>query len=205
MLFGDPVFPLVKFFAFVVLALMPGLAMAGPPHQSEIKTTINLSQGYRHGDTVFFLADIHRYRPGRTFWFILPLKAWPKTILHQTRLYSLDAKTGTLNLETVLRDPAELTCMVGNAKWVLKDGSLFVSYNPSNRISPLTGRTERLVFQRDMVSGEVRSVNNPEKAEKEIFSDYRSPYSSNPNMVEMSEYKKLLPDGWVSEMEAISN
>lgn len=187
-----PVLPM----AIAMVSLLSLNAAAGPLHKGEIETTVNLSQGWRHGDTVFFLADVHRYRPGRTFWFILPLKAGPKTLSHQTRLYSLETKTSTLKLESTLRDPAELTCMVSNTKWVLKDGGLFIAYNPSNRISPRTGHTERAVYRRDMASGAVAPVPDPEMAHTELFADYRSPYRDNPGVTEISAYKPLLPAGW---------
>lgn len=174
-------------------AMIFGWAGGGPLHQGEAETTVNLSQGFRHGDTVFFLADHHRYLPGRTFWFILPMKAGPKTLLHQTRLYSLDTNKKTLKLEAILRDTAELTCMVNSAKWALREGALYFSYNPSNRISPRTGHAERAVFRRDMSTGAVSAMPGPEEALAELFAGYRSPYSANPGIVEISEYKKLLP------------
>lgn len=181
----------------MAMLMISGAALAGPFHKGKVETTANLSQGYRHGDTIFFLADIHRYQQGRTFWFILPMKAGPKTILHQTRLYSLETKTKVLKLEAILRDPAELTCMVSNTKWILRDGGLFIAYNPSNRISPETGHTERAVFRRDMANGKVEAVPDPEKAHADLFGAYRSPYRDNPGIVEISEYKTLLQPGWV--------
>lgn len=192
----DYAFSPARSVAVATMLLISGGALAGPLHKGNIETTVNLSQGWRQGDTVFFLADVHRYRPGRTFWFILPLKAGPKTLSHQTRLYSLETKTSTLKLESILRDPAELTCMVSNAKWVLKDGGLFIAYNPSNRLSPRTGRTERVVYRRDMASGAVDPVPEPEKAHSGIFTAYRSPYRDNPGITEISAYKPLLPAGW---------
>jgi hypothetical protein len=191
-----PVFRSIRPIAIAMLLSSPWIAFAGTLHKGKIETTVNLSQGWRHGDTVFFLADVHRYQRGRTFWFILPLKAGPKTLSHQTRLYSLETKTSTLKLESILQDPAELTCMVNNTKWALKDGGLFIAYNPSNRISPLTGHTERAVYRRDMASGAVAPVPEPEKAHTELFAAYRSPYRDNPGVTDISSYKPLLPAGW---------
>jgi hypothetical protein len=190
--FFQPIRPM----AMAMLLSSPWIAFAGPLHQGKIETTVNLSQGFRHGDTVFFLADVHRYRPGRTFWFILPLKAGPKTLSHQTRLYSLETKTNRLKLESILRDPAELTCMVSSAKWVLKGEGLYLAYNPSNRISSLTNRTECAVFRRDMATGAVEAVPDPEKVHYELFAGYKSPYRDNPGITEISAYKPLLPAGW---------
>jgi len=178
---------------------MSGSAHGGTLHKDKVETTINLSQGYRHGDTIYFLADCHRYQRGRTFWFILPMNAGPKTLSHQTLLCALDAKTRTLKQETVLQDPAQLTCMVSYTKWALKDGGLFVAYNPSNRISPLTGHTEQIVFRRDMATGAVSAVSDPEKAHAELFAEYKSPYRDNPGIVEISEYKPLLPLGELTQ------
>jgi hypothetical protein len=166
-------------------------------HKGGVEATLNLSQGFRHGDTVFFLADYHRYQQGRTFWFILPLKAGPNTLCHLTVLYALDARTRTLRRVAVLADPADLTCSVRFAQWVIRDGILYVAYNPSNRLSPGSGQTERTVFRRDMTSGVVSALPEPERSYQELFSDYRSPWTANPGVIEISDYKSLLPaEGW---------
>lgn len=192
-----PDFRSIRPIAIAMLLSSPWIAFAGPLHKGKIETTVNLSQGWRHGDTVFFLADVHRYQRGRTFWFILPLNAGPKTLSHRTLLYSLDTGSRTLKQEAVLADPAELTCIVSYTQWTMKDGGLFVSYNPSNRISPESGHTRRAVFRRDMARGSVSTVADPEKAHQELFSKYRSPYRDNPGIVEISDYKPLLPpDPW---------
>lgn len=186
-------FPLASPVAVAMLLSISGGALAGPLHKGKIETTVNLSQGYRRGDTIFFLADVHRYRPGRTFWFILPMKAGPKSLLHQTRLYSLETNKKALKLEAILRDPAELTCMVSSTKWTLREGELYFSYNPSNRLSKETGHTVRMVFRRDMATGRVEALADPERTHRELFSSYRSPYGDNPGIVVVSEYKRLLP------------
>jgi len=179
-----------------MLTMLPGVACGGPLHKGKIETTVNLSQGFRRGDTVFFLADAHRYRPGRTFWFIMPFNTGPKTLKHRTALYSLDTVSRSVRLEAVLADPAEPTCSVSFAKWALKEDDLYFSYNPSNRLDP-EGHTERVLFLRCMRSGRVEKAPDGGKLEAELFKDYRSPYRDNPGVVEISGYKPLLPDGWV--------
>lgn len=67
----------------MAVVLMSGISMAGPFHQNKARTTVNLSQGCRHGDTIFFLADVHHYQQARTLWFILPLRTVLKTLGHQ--------------------------------------------------------------------------------------------------------------------------
>jgi hypothetical protein len=178
-----------------MLTILPVLACGGPLHQGKIETTVNLSQGYRRGDTIFFLADVHRYRPGRTLWFIMPFSTGPKTVEHRTALYSLDAAARSVRLEAVLADQAEPTCMVSYAKWKLEGGVLYFSYNPSNRLDA-GGHTGRVLFRRDMTSGRVENAPDGAKLEAELFKDYRSPYRDNPGVVEISGYKQLLPDGW---------
>jgi hypothetical protein len=166
-------------------------------HTGKVETTLILSQGFRHGDTIFFLADYHRYHPGRTFWFILPLKSGPKTLCHLTLLYSLDTRTRTLRREAVLADPAQSTCTVSYTQWVMRGNDLFFSYNPGNRISPESGHTERIVFRRDMTGGAVSALPNPEEAYCEFFASYKSPWSANPGVTEIPDYKPLLPaKGW---------
>lgn len=191
-----PIRPSVRHFIASMLTLISATAMAGPLHKGKIETTVNLSQGYRHGDTIFFLADIHRYQRGRTFWFILPFEAGPKTQSHRTLLYSLKVGSRALTMEAVLADPAELTCSVANTKWILMEGGLFIAYNPSNRICPETGHAEWAVFRRDMATGKVAAVPEPEKAQAELFAAYRSPYRDNPGIVEISDYQGMLPPGW---------
>lgn len=183
-----------------MIMVLSGIVCGSPLHKNKTEITVNLSQGYRHGDTVFFLADIHRYRPGRTFWFILPLKAEPKTLSHQTRLYSLETKTSALKMEAVLSDPAEPTCMVNDTKWILRDGTLYFSYNPSNRLSPETGHTQRAVFGRHMASGAVAPAPEPEKVHDELFAGYKSPYRDNPGVTEISAFMHWLPAGWDKEL-----
>jgi|GEM_PF-2625098 hypothetical protein len=176
------------------LPLLAACCWASPFHHGAVESTLNLSQGFRRGDTVFFLADHHRYRRGRTFWFILPLKAGPKTLSHRTALYCLDTRSRALTQEAVLADPAELTCMLGYVKWTLRDGALYFSYNPSNRLDR-NGHTVRALFRRDMATGMVERIADDGKLEAELFSGYKSPWTANPGVTGIADYKPLLPAG----------
>lgn len=177
-----------------LMAVLAACCWASPFHHGTVETTLNLSQGYRSGDTVFFLADHHRYRRGRTFWFVLPFNVGSRTQSHRTALYSLNTRTRALKLEAVLAEPAEPTCAVSFAKWALKDGVLFFSYDPSNRLGP-GGRTVRALYRRDMATGAVERIADAGQHEASLFAGYRSPWTANPGVIEISDYKALLPDG----------
>ncbi|OHD25650.1 MAG: hypothetical protein A2064_01820 [Spirochaetes bacterium GWB1_66_5] len=173
-----------------MLALVLAL-VAVPSAADDWRARVEVSQGFRAGDALYFVADYLESRPGLTLWFILPFRTGPHVRVHQVVLCR--ASTGSARPEVLAVLEADRTTVLSRNHMFREHGDgVVVAYDR------LWDRERRMVvkeiFSWTPADARLRRTPAAEAAEAfhRSFADYKSPYTANPGIVERSQVRELL-------------
>ena len=150
------------------------------------------SQGFYHDDNIYFLLDYDVWKKGRTIWFIMPMELPRKVYFREIYLYSYQPDMNHIDKLGVLRKDFVPRVDVKYTKFTNDNDNIVFGYfagsdEAHNRVIDLfiwDSKTRKFLD-----TGYENPIAGDNPLHQKYFSNYKSPWSDNPGIINISRLK----------------
>ncbi len=152
----------------------------------------NYSPGFYNDGYIYFLLDYDVWQRGRSFWFIMPVEGRKRVHFREIYLYRFEPESNELDKLSVLRKDFKPAISVSYARFIEDNGNIVFAYvagydNSVNRLVDI------FIWDKEsnvlIDTGYDNPVGESNLLYKKYFSDYRSPATDNPGIINISRLR----------------
>jgi len=150
------------------------------------------SPGFYNEGNIYFLLDYDVWQRGRSFWFIMPFEGRKKVYFREIYLYRYEPELGRLDKLSVLRKDFKPATNLRYTRFTEDNGNIVFAY-AAGYDKEINRLVDIFIWNTELNKIIDTDFDNPVTESnllfKKYFSDYKSPYSDNPGIIEISRLK----------------